>query len=343
MNMLKINIADLNKLFSKISEHNALFLPVKQAEQTNFAQWHEQAQVDLQTLHTVKSPKDIFFPQVEQLVSFKYQQGNLEITPAALMAENYVLFGVKACDLMSFELLDRIFLAEPVDNFYQARREHATVVSLACADPEETCFCTNFGVSAQAPNADVDTYIIGDTLYWQANTEKGKTLTASIASVMQDAQADANLVEIEQKRIAIELQQLPLAKINLPAFEGEALKQIFDSPVWEKIYTPCLGCGTCTYICPTCHCYDVKDFDTNYEVERYRCWDSCMYSDFTNMAHGNPRTSRLERFRQRYMHKLTYFPRNNEGAYACVGCGRCLGKCPVNMNIVKVARALEVK
>jgi predicted aldo/keto reductase-like oxidoreductase len=50
----------------------------------------------------------------------------------------------------------------------------------------------------------------------------------------------------------------------------------------------------------------------------------------------------VERFRQRYMHKLVYFPNNNEGDFACVGCGRCLQKCPVNLNIVKVAKALEV-
>ena len=67
-----------------------------------------------------------------------------------------------------------------------------------------------------------------------------------------------------------------------------------------------------------------------------------MYSDFTMMAHGNNRTTQLQRYRQRFMHKLVYFPNNHEGDFACVGCGRCLQKCPVNINIVKVAKALEV-
>ena len=103
----------------------------------------------------------------------------------------------------------------------------------------------------------------------------------------------------------------------------------------------CLGCGTCTFVCPTCQCYDIRDFDTGNGVTRFRCWDSCMYSDFTLMASGNPRTSQLERFRQRFMHKLIYFPANNDGIYGCVGCGRCLSKCPISMNIVKVAKCLE--
>ena len=87
--------------------------------------------------------------------------------------------------------------------------------------------------------------------------------------------------------------------------------------------------------------YDIRDFKTGSGVKRFRCWDSCMYSDFTLMASGNPRTSQLERFRQRFMHKLVYFPANNDGIYGCVGCGRCLSKCPISMNIVKVAKCLE--
>ena len=104
----------------------------------------------------------------------------------------------------------------------------------------------------------------------------------------------------------------------------------------------CIGCGTCTFVCPTCQCYDIREFDAGNSIKKFRCWDSCMYSDFTKMAHGNPRTSQKERFRQRFMHKLVYFPDNNNGEFGCVGCGRCLAKCPISMNIVKVEKALEV-
>jgi len=37
---------------------------------------------------------------------------------------------------------------------------------------------------------------------------------------------------------------------------------------------------------------------------------------------------------------LVYFPSRNEGMYSCVGCGRCIEKCPMNLNIVKVIKAL---
>ena len=49
----------------------------------------------------------------------------------------------------------------------------------------------------------------------------------------------------------------------------------------------------------------------------------------------------MQRFRQRFMHKLVYFPANNNGMYSCVGCGRCVEKCPSALNIVKVIKAFE--
>ena len=117
----------------------------------------------------------------------------------------------------------------------------------------------------------------------------------------------------------------------------------FNSPEWKNLSQSCLGCGTCTFVCPTCQCYDIKDFKTNTGVQRYRCWDSCMYSDFTKMSAGQPRLTQLERFRQRFMHKLVYFPTNNDGMFSCVGCGRCVSKCPISMNIVKVMKTLGGK
>ena len=148
-------------------------------------------------------------------------------------------------------------------------------------------------------------------------------------------------VEEQKQSIRAIMEKLPNAQMSLEGWNGEALKEKFDSPLWEELYKPCLACGTCTFVCPTCQCYDIKDYDTGHGIKRYRCWDSCMYSDFTMMAHGNNRTSQMQRFRQRFMHKLVYFPANNDGMYSCVGCGRCVEKCPSSLNIVKVIKAFE--
>ena len=148
-------------------------------------------------------------------------------------------------------------------------------------------------------------------------------------------------METEQENIRAIVEKLPYTNLSLEGWNGNVTEEKFNSPVWEKLYKPCLACGTCTFVCPTCQCYDIKDYDTCHGIQRYRCWDSCMYSDFTMMAHGNNRTSQMQRFRQRFMHKLVYFPANNDGMYSCVGCGRCVEKCPSSLNIVKVIKAFE--
>ena len=136
------------------------------------------------------------------------------------------------------------------------------------------------------------------------------------------------------------LKKLPLAKLDLSKVGAGKTKELFSRPEWKQLSEACLGCGTCTFVCPTCQCYDIQEFTGGKTIRRFRCWDSCMYSDFTKMSAGQPRPTQLERFRQRFMHKLVYFPDNNDGCFGCVGCGRCLAKCPIHMNIVKVVKTL---
>ena len=337
--MYKIKKSELNTLFAKIAENNGLYLPVKTAGKTNYAAWSTDARVDLDTLKTVKSPKDAFFPQSENLYSCSREDGKLSVTPEKLQSEPFVLFGVRGCDLKGLDVLDQVFLSAPVDSFYAARRDQGTIVTMACHAPETSCFCKVFGVDCANPAGDVTTWLVGEDLYWQPNTDKGEALTVQVKDLLESA--DTAAVEAEQTAIRAIVEKLPYSNLSLEGWGAEAAGTRFDSPVWEKLYKPCLACGTCTFVCPTCQCYDIKDYNTGSGVQRFRCWDSCMYSDFTMMAHGNNRNSQMQRFRQRFLHKLAYFPANNNGMFSCVGCGRCVDSCPTNLNIVKVIKAFE--
>lgn len=340
--MFKIAKSKLPELLKAIAAQQELFLPVNNDGQVNFAAWFEGCNADIETLKTVKSPKDMFFPQSETLYTVKKEQHKLSVEPQALADQNFVAFGMKACDIQGIKVLDKVFLAEPVDTFYRARREHGTIVALACHEPEESCFCKVFGVDCAEPDADIVMWNANDTLYWKAVTDKGTALTEALSCVLENADAaDEKAVETEQENIRAIVEKLPYTNLSLEGWNGNVTEEKFNSPVWEKLYKPCLACGTCTFVCPTCQCYDIKDYDTGHGIQRYRCWDSCMYSDFTMMAHGNNRTSQMQRFRQRFMHKLVYFPANNDGMYSCVGCGRCVEKCPSSLNIVKVIKAFE--
>lgn len=340
--MYKIAKENLSALFQSIAENQELYLPVEVSGQVNFKAWTQDANVSLETLKTVKSPKDAFFPQSENLYTVQREGKKLSIEPQALKEQNFVVFGMKACDIQGVKVLDNVFLSDPIDSFYAARREHGTIVAMACHEPEESCFCKAFDIDCAEPAADVATWMVEGELYWKALTEKGEALTKAVESLLVEADdADAEKLEAEKNAIHTIVEKLPYSNLSLEGWNGDALTEKFNSPVWEELYKPCLACGTCTFVCPTCQCYDIKDYDTGHGVKRYRCWDSCMYSDFTMMAHGNNRTSQLQRFRQRFMHKLVYYPANNNGMYSCVGCGRCVEKCPASLNIVKVIKAFE--
>ena len=340
--MYKIAKENLSALFQSIAENQELYLPVEVSGQVNFKAWTQDANVSLETLKTVKSPKDAFFTQSENLYTVQREGKKLSIEPQALKEQNFVVFGMKACDIQGVKVLDNVFLSDPIDSFYAARREHGTIVAMACHEPEESCFCKAFGIDCAEPAADVATWMVEGELYWKALTEKGEALTKAVESLLVEADgADAEKLEAEKNAIHTIVEKLPYSNLSLEGWNGDALTEKFNSPVWEELYKPCLACGTCTFVCPTCQCYDIKDYDTGHGVKRYRCWDSCMYSDFTMMAHGNNRTSQMQRFRQRFMHKLVYYPANNNGMYSCVGCGRCVEKCPASLNIVKVIKAFE--
>ena len=337
--MYQIQKSNLTALYAAIAAENDLFLPVKTAGQVNFGLWTENAEVSVETLKTVKSAKDIFFPQSENLYQVRRQDGKLNIQGQDLCKKPFVVFGIRGCDVKGMEVLDKVFLSEPVDSYYAARRQMGTVVAMACGRPETSCFCKVFGVDCAEPAGDVVTWLVGETLYWEAKTEKGEELTVKLSNLLEKAEAAP--VEEEKQKIRAIVEKLPYSNLSLENWGADAADKNFDSPVWESLYSPCLACGTCTFVCPTCQCYDIKDYNTGSGVQRYRCWDSCMYSDFTMMAHGNNRTSQMQRFRQRFMHKLAYFPANNDGMFSCVGCGRCVDKCPSHLNIVKVIKAFE--
>jgi len=345
--MLKITKQNLNELYAKIDESMGLFLPIKRAGEVNFAVWAEGKEVSLETLKSVKSPKNAFFPQTENMMKFKTEGKNIEIIDVReklsekIEERPFVMFGVKACDYKAIEVLDKVFLADPVDTYYQMRRNAMTIVTLACSKPEESCFCKAFGIDASAPMGDVTTWLDGEYLYWQANTEKGEALTALVKDLLAEG-GEAEVAAQQEATKAI-IEKLPFSNLDLSKFKPENLNELFEAKEWEEMSEACLGCGTCTFVCPTCQCFDIRDIKTNEGVLRYRCWDSCMYSDFTLMAHGNSRTTQMQRFRQRFMHKLVYYPSQNDGLYSCVGCGRCVNKCPQSLNIVKVIKKLGGK
>ncbi len=336
--MIKIKRENLTNFYKALKEKMPLYIPQNIAGMVNYAPFEENSVVDIDTLKTVKSPKDVFFPQSENMMKFRLEGKTISIEDIRKEREPFLVFGVRACDLKAFEVLDHVFLQEPVDTYYKERREKGVIFTLACGKPEESCFCNVFGIDASAPQGDATCYLDDNYLYVRPNTDKGKAVLSGIDGETCDEKEVSPIVEKTKATI----EKLPFSHLDLSYFKPENLNEIFELPDWQQLSQACIGCGTCTFVCPTCQCFDIRDFKTQDGVIRFRCWDSCMYSDFTQMAAANPRTTQMQRFRQRFMHKLVYFP-SQYGMYSCVGCGRCVNKCPQHLNIVKVIKKIGGK
>ncbi len=337
--MRKLPLESLDAFFQAVEERKSLYLP---ADGSSGASWRRyQPGLTLSKAgNTLRSAKDFFFPQSETFAKFRFEEMRIDVEDARVESEDFVIFGVRPCDVASFAILDSVFLEEPVDTCYKNRRDHSLVISLACTNVRSTCFCSLYGIDATKGGADIDCIQCDDGYYFVSNNEKGEAFLSCLDSLFLEG--DPAVVEKKKSEIRERLEKLPYGKLSLKKFGKDSdLLALFNSEKWEKLSQSCLGCGTCTFVCPTCQCFDIRDFDAGRDVHRYRCWDSCMYSDFTQMAAENPRHTQKERFRQRFMHKLVYFPKEHGGTYGCVGCGRCLEKCPIHMHIVKVIKALE--
>ncbi len=278
-----------------------------------------------------KSSKEIVFPQWETM--FSYGHGKLHSTDK--VDRRIVLLGVRPCDARANLILDNVFLkGQYQDVYYRSKRKSTVVVGLGCENPLSTCFCTSFGGGPFSTlGLDMLLTDIGEAYVADIIQDRGKNvLTPEFEDASrEDIELAENIKTRAEKRMKSEV---PLDDLK------ERLDGMTEDPLWEKLSEKCIGCAVCTYLCPTCHCFDITEEGTESEGRRARNWDSCMFPLFTSQASGyNPRPTGTERMRQRIMHKFNYFPENyNEPA--CVGCGRCIINCPVNVDIRRVLKEI---
>lgn len=334
--MVKILPKDrLGDFIECLIDNYQVIAPVRRDGDVSFAHVSEESEVVTDFLNSIVPPKEHFFSQTETLFEFQDSKDEINIVEHKDEASERVLFGMRPCDIKSLSLLDRIFGGDYADSNYLDKRKKTIIVGLGCTEPLDTCFCTSFACGPMEPfDAGVFLTELSDRYFVQGLTPRGKKLLSQCLNMWQEP-------DEEDRKEFEEIKEKSRDKISLNVdVEGvnEKLQEMFDSEYWERLASKCLLCGVCTYLCPTCHCFDISDEMRANFGRRYRLWDSCMFADFTKMAGGhNPRPEKKHRIRQRFMHKLNYFP-SRQGEFLCVGCGRCIAKCPVNMDIAQVIR-----
>lgn len=328
----------LPKFITELQAKYKVIAPVGENNVTLFKEIKNHKEINMKYNNTKVPPKSLLFCQTETL--FKFTPGTKgKIQSPDIDNGKKAVFGIRPCDAKSFAIIDPIFKDDFEDPFYTSKRDNYLLVGLSCNNPYPNCFCTSFNDSpASSKYVDILLTDIGDKYFVEANSDKGKQVVKSKLFKPATKSDENKKKEVEKK-----------AKDSIKRVQRidgivEKLDKIFDNPFWKEVADKCLRCGTCTYLCPTCHCFDIQDESTMTEGGRVRIWDTCMIPEYTLQASGyNPRPTRMNRVRNRVYHKYNYFPKNLD-VIACVGCGRCIGNCPVNIDIIDVVtRAGEVK
>ncbi|SKC76723.1 4Fe-4S dicluster domain-containing protein [Maledivibacter halophilus] len=293
-------------------------------------------EITFQSKPPLGSIKSFLFPDSETYIKFSRRGDKLEIEePEKMMPQ--IILGVKACDVRSLELIDKVFLADPVDTLYREKRDKTVIIAAICTEIGENCSCEDFGICPTEPSADILMYKDNKKeIYLKSNSKKGEKLLEQLMEIGDFKTSEIFPVPAGNGEKKLE-ERLSPEEIQ------KRMDEFFDSPLWDNLGMLCLGCGTCTYYCPTCHCYDIRDFNRKDQGVRYRTWDSCMFSNFTNMAGDhNPRPTKKDRIKNRFYHKLNYFVKKH-GELSCVGCGRCAELCPVGISINTVIKKIGGK
>ncbi|MBW2137760.1 MAG: 4Fe-4S dicluster domain-containing protein, partial [Deltaproteobacteria bacterium] len=225
------------------------------------------------------------------------------------------------------------------DPWWLKRFESTTFVGLGCNEPCSTCFCSSTGTGPFSQSGlDVIVYDMGEVFLLRSLTEKGEAIVQKI----KGGQAPDPALIDDAERLAASAVEKISSTMHTDRLREKEVNDLFEAPFWEEVAFACINCGTCTYLCPTCWCFDIQDEVYRQEGDRIRNWDSCMFPLFTYHASGhNPRSKKVQRVRQRFMHKLKYYVDKYEDGVACVGCGRCVQFCPVNIDIRRVCEHMN--
>ncbi len=320
-----------------------VFGPVAREGCHEFSELTSAGDLDLSYRNTRLSPKALFHPHSERMFEYSLAAGDPRAGVLKEAVKDYsprLVLGIRPCDARALGLMDRNFDTNTFkDPWWVKRRDATTLVGLGCNSPCRTCFCTTVG-SGPFDGAGLDVLLtdVGEGFIAGARAQKGEELLSRIA---QGADVPAQVAE-KGSALKTAAEGRMVKAFDPGAITGRPMMELFNSPLWEEVQFACINCGTCTFVCPTCWCFDIQDEVCGEKGDRLRIWDSCMFPLFTLHGSGhNPRQNKMQRVRQRFMHKLKYYPDKYGDGAACTGCGRCVRSCPVNIDIRNVARLMS--
>lgn len=330
----EISAENLKKFVEQIIADNfEVIAPVDKDGDTFYGKISRFEEANLDILLPKMSYKEYLLPKTETLFEYSLSGVNTDIKDGleAVAGANQkrVIFGGRPCDAGAGPIMEKVFNWDYKDEFFNERFKNLTIVSIACEKPDNYCFCTEMQLSPESSyGSDILLKKSGTQYFAVVTSEKGLNLINPYMNFFKETTKA----------------QVPADKDWKKIFEIEKTKSFLDKNFqhnyFQDRFLSCIGCGVCTYTCPTCHCFDIQDEGNLKEGRRIRNWDSCQFGIFTLHTSGhNPRVTQGDRYRQRLMHKFKIYSEKFD-KYLCVGCGRCSRNCPEDIDIKEVAKDL---
>jgi ferredoxin len=338
MPYMKMESADLPNLARALAgQGRRLVLPVREGEELFYREGADPARLDLATIPK-NSIKEFLFPKSEKILAYQYRGRDVSVEDVEPADTKTVIFCARPCDAASIPVVEPLWNWDFKDKFFNNRRAATLLVTYACRTaPDEACFCVSLGLSPSSDQgSDVILYPLDEsTLAVRFVSAAGKEMEAAFAP-FRKGEVQEEAVEAFRKTGEQSLaHRKRLDKVQ------DWLETHLEDPLWAEKAFRCIGCGTCTFLCPTCHCFDIQDescFDAGFRLKN---WDACQFSLFTLHTSGhNPRDTQPKRYRQRILHKYGIYP-EKFGKVLCTGCGRCVAYCPVNLSLYDVVATAQ--
>lgn len=329
-----LTIPQMDQVFAALREHYKIYapklLPRRGAQGKDLVRYQEVCSADeiVYDRPSDFSPKEVYYPVIQTMIRFS----GAECRESELEDDKGLLIFMRPCDINGLRRLDQIFLKNggTEDLYYKRLREKVRIVLMECSESYENCFCVSMGTN-KTEQYDLAVRMGKEQLYVQVKNQEFMPFFA------QETPAEYEPAFIQENARKVSVPQIP---------DVQTLQLVSSLEYWEQFDGNCIGCGGCNTVCPTCSCFDTIDViydETSREGERRRVWSSCMLDTFTMTAGGNrARKTAGANMRFKTLHKIYDYQKRFGGEEnMCVGCGRCVSRCPKNISFPDTINGLS--